>query len=120
MSTKTHDQEIIAILAEKVGITPNAVEYNDQGNLTKLSLSKLGLFQLSSEIWQLTNLQTIDLSSTRLGQVPPEIGQLTDLQTLNLNNIYSLLKKYFVELCGTEKRHMLLSSGADSHHFCQR
>jgi hypothetical protein len=30
------------------------------------------------------------------------------------------LKKSFVELCGTEKRHILLSCGADSHHFCQR
>jgi hypothetical protein len=30
------------------------------------------------------------------------------------------LKKSFVELCGTEKRHMLLPYGANQHHFCQR
>jgi transposase len=37
-----------------------------------------------------------------------------------LKNRSSLLKKSFVELCGTEKHRILLPYGANQHHFCQQ
>jgi internalin A len=84
MPTKPSNRDIVAILTEKIGTAPNEVVYFEDYVLN-LSLSKLDLPQVPSEIWQLTQLQRLDLSGNRLSQLPPEIGKLTHLRVLTLD-----------------------------------
>src|SRR5258708_30830560 len=86
MSNTFSDQEIVAILAGKIGAVLENAEYDDNGNLVILNLSGLNLSQVPVELGQLTNLQELYLNSNQLSQVPVELGQLTNLQELDLNN----------------------------------
>jgi internalin A len=85
MQTSQSDQEIVAIVAEKIGIAPNSGKYDDNGKLINLELSGLALSQLPPELWQLTSLQELYLDENQLSQIPAEIGQLTNLQKLRLD-----------------------------------
>jgi Leucine-rich repeat (LRR) protein len=80
------DQEIVAVITEKIGAAPSILTYDDDNRLIKLGLSGLGLTQLPPELWQLTNLQELYLDNNLLNQLPPEIGLLTNLQQLHLTN----------------------------------
>src|SRR6266704_2401120 len=80
------DQEIVAVITEKIGAAPAELTYNDDNSLSKLGLSGLALTQLPPELWQLTNLHELYLDNNQLSQLPPEIGQLTNLQTLVIHN----------------------------------
>ncbi len=85
MQTSQSDQEIVAIIAEKISITPITDKYDDDGRLINLELSGLALSQLPAELWQLTSLQELYLHENQLSQIPAEIGQLTNLQKLRLD-----------------------------------
>ncbi len=91
MSTTSSDQEIVAILAEKIGAVLKNAEYDDNGKIVKLNLSGLNLSQVPIELGQLTNLQRLDLHSNKLSQLPVELGQLTNLQELRIDDNLSLL-----------------------------
>src|SRR5215467_8542320 len=80
MPTLQGDQEIVAIITEKIGAIPTALTYDDDNKLIKLGLSGLALTQLPPELSQLTDLQELDLDNNQLSQLPPEIGRLTNLQ----------------------------------------
>jgi hypothetical protein len=84
MPTLQSDQEIVAVITEKIGAAPTELTYDDDKILVKLGLSGLALTQLPPELWQLTNLQELYLDNNQLSQLPPEIGQLTNLQELSL------------------------------------
>src|SRR5947209_14278051 len=84
MPTLPSDQEIVAVIIEKIGSAPTELTYDDDKRLIKLGLSGLALTQLPSELRQLTNLQILYLDQNQLSQLPSEIGQLTNLQELNL------------------------------------
>src|SRR5260221_65036 len=90
MPTLQSDQEIVAVITEKIGAVPTELTYDDDNRLIKLGLSGLALTQLPPELWQLTNLQEIYLSNTKLKRLPTEIGQLNSLQTLNVADIPTL------------------------------
>src|SRR6266704_5774216 len=85
MPTLQSDQEIVAVIIEKIGAAPTELTYDDDNRLIKLGLSGLALTQLPPELWQLTNLQELYLDNNQLSQLPPEIGQLTNLQMLRLD-----------------------------------
>jgi Leucine-rich repeat (LRR) protein len=76
MPTLQSDQEIVAIITEKIGITPTELTYDDDNRLIKLSLSGLALTQLPPELWRLTNLYELYLDNNGLSHLPPEISQL--------------------------------------------
>src|SRR5260370_5090496 len=78
------DQEIVAVITEKIGAVPTELTYDDDNRLIKLGLSGLALTQLPPELWQLTNLQEIYLDNNQLSQLPPELWRLTNLQKLSL------------------------------------
>ena len=80
------DQEIVAVITEKIGAAPAELTYNDDNRLIKLGLSGLALTQLPPELWQLINLHELYLDNNQLSQLPPEIGQLTNLQTLVIHH----------------------------------
>src|SRR6266700_1507525 len=80
------DQEIVAVITEKIGAAPAELTYNDDNRLIKLGLSGLALTQLPPELWQLINLHELYLDNNQLSQLPSEIGQLTNLHKLWLNN----------------------------------
>src|SRR6266566_9069643 len=84
MPTLQSDQEIVAVITEKIGAAPTSLTYDDDNRLIKLGLSGLALTQLPPELWQLTTLQWINLHSNQLSQLPPEIGKLANLQRLSL------------------------------------
>jgi len=107
MSTNpmSRDQEIGASIMAKLGLSHEAITYDEEGNLIVLRLSPwmsgnleaqdsdkmlvYGSIQpilLPSEIWELTNLQRLDLSNNQLSQLPPEIWELTNLQELDFSN----------------------------------
>src|SRR5260221_8399908 len=86
MSNTFSDQEIVAILAGKIGAVLENAEYDDNGNLVILNLSGLNLSQVPVELGQLTNLQELYLNRNQLSQVPVELGQLTNLQALRIDN----------------------------------
>src|SRR6266436_2952057 len=85
MPTLQSDQEIVAVITEKIGAVPTELTYDDDNRLIKLGLSGLALTQLPPELWQLTNLQEIYLDNNQLSQLPPDIGKLTNLQDLWLS-----------------------------------
>src|SRR6266571_199652 len=86
MPTLHSDQEIVAVIIEKIGATPTELTYDDDDRLIKLGLSGLALTQLPPELWQLINLHELYLDNNQLSQLPPEIGQLTNLQTLVIHH----------------------------------
>src|SRR5713226_8715364 len=86
MARKSNDQEILAILTEKIGDLSERVTYDNRKHLMILNLSKLNIPLLPAEIGQLTNLQQLILANNQLSQLPGEIGQLTNLQQLYLAN----------------------------------
>src|SRR6266700_1110097 len=86
MPTLHSDQEIVAVIIEKIGAAPAELTYNDDNRLIKLGLSGLALTQLPPELWQLINLHELYLDNNQLSQLPPEIGQLTNLQTLVIHH----------------------------------
>jgi internalin A len=85
MASRSNDQEIVAILTEKIGDLSERVQYDNRKHLISLNLSKLNLSQLLPEIGHLRNLQTLSLSRNQLSLLPPEIGQLSNLQILSLD-----------------------------------
>src|SRR6266487_370664 len=85
MPTLHSDQEIVAVIIEKIGAAPTELTYDDDNRLIKLGLSGLALTQLPPELWQFTSLQELYLDNNQLSQLPPEIGQLTNLQMLWLD-----------------------------------
>ena len=86
MTTLQSDQEIVAVITEKIGTDPSTLTYDDDNRLIKLGLSGLALSLLPPELWQLTNLQELYLNNNQLSQIPPELEQLTNLQRLDLDN----------------------------------
>ena len=84
MPTLQSDQEIVAVITEKIGAVPTVLTYDDDNRLIKLGLSGLALTQLPPELWQLTNLQELDLNENQLIRLPPEIGKLSNLRELEL------------------------------------
>ena len=62
MSTTISDKQIIAALTEKFGAAFKGAEYDDNGNLLILNLSRSGLSQVPVELGQLTNLQRLHLN----------------------------------------------------------
>src|SRR6266702_4348243 len=86
MQNLQSDQEIVAVITEKIGAAPAELTYNDDNRLIKLGLSGLALTQLPPELWQLINLHELYLDNNQLSQLPPEIGQLTNLQTLVIHH----------------------------------
>ena len=72
MPTLQSDQELVAIITEKVGTVPTELAYDDDNRLIKLGLSGLALNQLPPELWQLTNLQKLDLNENQLSFLPVE------------------------------------------------
>src|SRR5438876_9682908 len=52
MPTLQSDQEIIAVVTEKIGAAPTALTFDDDNRLIKLGLSGLALTQLPPELWQ--------------------------------------------------------------------
>ncbi len=67
--------------------------------LTVLDLKNTGIYQLPSEIGDLTSLTTLDLSNNHLRSLPVEIGQLTNLIKLNLvNNNLTYLPVEIIQL----------------------
>src|SRR6266568_2070074 len=86
MPTLQSDQEIVAVIIEKIGAAPTELTYDDDDRLIKLGLSGLALTQLPPELWQLINLHELYLDNNQLSQLPPEIGQLTNLQTLVIHH----------------------------------
>ena len=84
MPASSRDQEVVAILAKKIGSIEDRCTYDDAGNLVILDLRGLNISQLPAEIGQLSSLQTLSLYGYQLSQLPAEIGQLSSLQTLNL------------------------------------
>ena len=54
-------------------------------NASALDLSKLGLSELPSELWELTSLTMLNLNFNSLTILPPEIGELTNLEKLWLD-----------------------------------
>jgi Leucine-rich repeat (LRR) protein len=86
MSTLQSDQELVAIIAEKISIVPTKFQYDENGRLISLELSDLALSQLPPEIWLLINLQELRLGNNQLSQLPAEVGRLTHLQELYLGN----------------------------------
>jgi Leucine-rich repeat (LRR) protein len=91
MPTSRSDQEIVAVITEKISATPSTLTYDDDNRLTKLGLSGFALTQLPPELWQLTNLQELYVDNNQLSQLPSEIRQLSNLQELYLQNNHSLL-----------------------------
>ncbi len=84
MPTLQSDQEIVAVITEKIGAAPTSLTYDDDNRLIKLGLSGLALTQLPPELWQLTNLQELYLNENQLIRLPPEIGKLSNLRELEL------------------------------------
>src|SRR6266702_4511227 len=84
MPTLQSDQEIVAVIIEKIGAAPTEFTYDDDNRLIKLGLSGLALTQLPPELWQLTNLQELYLNENQLIRLPPEIGKLSNLRELEL------------------------------------
>src|SRR6266571_3264114 len=84
MPTLQSDQEIVAVIIEKIGAAPTEFTYDDDNRLIKLGLSGLALTQLPPELWQLTNLQVLYLNENQLIRLPPEIGKLSNLRELEL------------------------------------
>src|SRR6266702_357808 len=80
------DQEIVAVITEKIGAAPAELTYNDDNRLIKLGLSGLALTQLPPELWQLINLHELYLDDNQLSQLPPKLWQLTSLKNLWLNH----------------------------------
>jgi len=70
MPTLQSDQEIVAIVSEKIGVAPTELTYDDNNRLIKLGLSGLALSQLPPELWQLTKLQEFYLDNNQLSQLP--------------------------------------------------
>lgn len=60
-------------------------EYNEEGKITALDLSGMGLSSLPPHVGQLSHLETLNLSRNQLTTLPPEITQLTNLQELDLS-----------------------------------
>ncbi len=58
--------------------------YNKQKMLITLSLYKLGLSQVPSEVWHLSSLQKLDVSDNQLDSLPAELGYLSSLQELRV------------------------------------
>jgi len=54
--------------------------------ITHLDLSGIGLYELGSEVEQLSALKSIDLSNNSLTVLPPVLTSLKYLETLNLNS----------------------------------
>ena len=46
MLREANDQEIVAVLTEKIGAAPVNIEYDEAGNLLFLSLSQMDLLQV--------------------------------------------------------------------------
>ena len=68
-------------------------------NASALDLSRLGLSELPSELWELTSLTMLNLNSNSLTILPPEIGELTNLTILGLiDNIFTTLPPEIGEL----------------------
>src|SRR6266568_4919610 len=86
MPTLQSDQEIVAVIIEKIGAAPTELTYDDDNRLIKLGLSGLALTQLPPELWQLINLQELYLENNQLIQLPPEIGKLTRLKILVIHH----------------------------------
>ncbi len=107
MPTLQSDQEIVAVITEKIGAVPTELTYDDDNRLIKLGLSGLALTQLPPELWQLTNLQEIYLDNNQLSQLPPDIGKLTNLQELKLGkNLLSQLPPELWRLTNLKKLYL--------------
>src|SRR6266568_1295657 len=107
MPTLPSDQEIVAVITEKIGATPSVLAYDDDKRLIKLGLSGLALTQLPPELWQLTCLQELWLENNQLSKLPPELWQLTNLQVLRLNgNHLSWLPPEIVQLSNLEELYL--------------
>ncbi len=52
MPTLQSDQEIVAVIIEKIGAAPTELTYDDDNRLIKLGLSGLALTQLPPELWR--------------------------------------------------------------------
>ncbi len=50
MPTLQSDQEIVAVITEKIGAVPTELTYDDDNRLIKLGLSGLALTQLPPEL----------------------------------------------------------------------
>ena len=74
MPTLQSDQEIVAIITDKIGAVPTLLTYDDDNRLIKLGLSGLALSQLPLELWQLTNLKELYLDNNQLSQLPLNSG----------------------------------------------
>src|SRR5438067_7652021 len=74
MTSRLSDQEILAILTEKIGDLSERVGYDGRNYLNSMNLSALDLSQLPPEIGQLSNLQTLNLqANSELLTPPPEV-----------------------------------------------
>jgi hypothetical protein len=69
MPTLQNDQEIVALITEKIGAAPTELTYDDNNRLIKLGLSGLALSQPPSELWQLTNLHVLDLNEKPINSI---------------------------------------------------
>ncbi len=104
MSIVSKDQEIVAMLAKKLGVEIDKAVYDDEGCLITLSLAGLSLTQLPPEIGLLSHLQELDLRQNQLGELPLEIRQLKSLRTLILHrNQLSNLPPEIVQLNNLQK-----------------
>ncbi len=77
MPNLQNDQEIVAVITDKIGAAPTIPTYDNENRLIKLGLSGLALTQLPPELWQLSNLQELYLHENQLSQLSSEISQLT-------------------------------------------
>src|SRR4051794_29047192 len=86
MENPETDRALLEQLTAALGITPKKTQYNKQGYLIKLDLSRSHITQLPKQLGHLTHLQVLSLDSNQLTHIPPELGLLAKLQLLSLDN----------------------------------
>jgi internalin A len=86
MENPETDHALLERLTAALGVTPRETEYNKQGYLIKLDLSRSNITQLPEELGQLTHLQLLSLSDNQLTHIPPELGRLANLGVLSLSD----------------------------------
>lgn len=86
---KQSDKSIVDAIVLRLGKAIQNVKYNEMDEAIELDLSKLGISELPTEVWDLKSLERLDLSSNRLTALPKQISQLNNLIHLDIshNNI---------------------------------
>src|SRR3954447_19143726 len=88
MTEKSKDQEMITVLAQKLGLPKRVLrcKYDEQFHLIELKLSALERPRLPEEIGQFGHLRSLHIRLSKLRHIPEEIGQLIDLERLHLDH----------------------------------